>query len=330
MDATLPYPAGRAERDRWILARRGPRPVHDVWQAQGSFVESECAEDRGLVSMLTVLLTSRECPWRCLMCDLWKFTVETGIPSGAIPAQIRQVLADRSATGDASARRQLKLYNGGSFFDPRAVPPADDDAIADLTTGFERVIVECHPTLVGGRCLRFQHRLRRHGVALEVAMGLETAHPEVLEKLNKRMTLARFRGAAQRLRQAGIASRAFVLLKPPFLNDDLEALHWAMRSIEFAFGCGVGTVVLIPTRDGNGAMETLAHQGHYAPPRAGLLETALARGLADGRGRVFADLWDFERLATCPACRVARRDRLHQMNLTQKSLPPVTCAVCPD
>ena len=63
---------------------------------------------------------------------------------------------------------------------------------------------------------RFRDQL---GVSLEVAMGLETVHPEILPKLNKRMTLDLFQRAAERLRKDGIGLRAFVLVKPPFLAE---------------------------------------------------------------------------------------------------------------
>ena len=116
------------------------------------------------------------------MCDLWRNTVKETVPAGAIPRQIDYALERLSAA------RQIKLYNSGSFFDPRAIPPGDYEAIARRLNAFERVIVECHPALVGDACLRFRDLI--HG-QLEVAMGLETAHPEILERLNKRMTLTK-------------------------------------------------------------------------------------------------------------------------------------------
>jgi uncharacterized Fe-S cluster-containing MiaB family protein len=81
---------------------------------------------------------------------------------------------------------QLKLYNAGSFFDAGAIPTADHPAIAERCRNFPRVVVECHPSLVGERMLPFRDRLG--ATRLEVAMGLETAHPGVLAKLDKRMT----------------------------------------------------------------------------------------------------------------------------------------------
>jgi len=87
---------------------------------------------------------------------------------------------------------------------------------------FERVIVECHPALIGDPAVRFRDSVNGR---LEVAMGLETAHPEVLARLNKRMTLDQFARAAEFLRGHDIALRVFILVKPPFL-DEAEALEW--------------------------------------------------------------------------------------------------------
>src|SRR5207302_10342520 len=160
---------------------------------------------------------------------------------------------------------------------------------------------------------------------LEVAMGLETAHPQVLAKLNKRMTLDQFRRAAEFLRENGIALRVFILVKPPFL-DEAEALLWARRSIDFAFDCGATVVSLIPTRFGNGALETLAVNGEFSPPTLATLEAALDYGVSLNHGRVFADLWDLEQFGNCAECFEQRRTRLLEMNLRQVVLPQVPCA----
>ena len=261
------------------------------------------------------------------MCDLWRGMLPTRVPAGAIPAQLDFALAH---VGPA---RQLKLYNSGSFFDAGAIPPAEHDALAERVRSFERVIVECHPTLVGASCLRFRDRLAvglgegKRGPELEVAMGLETVHPEALERLNKRMTLDQFARAAAFLAQHQIAMRAFVLVQPPFVPRE-EAVAWAARSVDFAFACGASVVSLIPTRAGNGALDALQAQGVFTPPTLAALEAAAAYGLGLGRGRVFADLWDLERFATCRACFPRRRERLQVMNTRQELPPPVLCSEC--
>jgi radical SAM enzyme (TIGR01210 family) len=155
-------------------------------------------------------------------------------------------------------------------------------------------------------------------------MGLETVHPDVLPRLNKRMTLADFEAAVRFLAAADVAVRAFLLLRPPFLGEE-EGVFWAKESLRFAFDAGVECCVVIPTRAGNGAMEELQRQGHFTPPRLESLEEVLDYGVGLGRGRVFADLWDVERFAPCPRCGPARAERMRVTNLTQQVLPPVAC-----
>jgi radical SAM enzyme (TIGR01210 family) len=312
------YPENAHDRDRWILSHRGSRHAVDSDRPHAFFLEQERTESGSLVSIATVFLTNRECPWRCLMCDLWKNTLTETVAPGAIPAQIDYALAN---LGPA---RQIKLYNSGSFFDAAAIPPEDHPAIADRLRTFERVIVECHPALVKEPVLRFRDLLAGQ---LEVAMGLETVHPEVLSRLNKRMTLEQFARAAKFLRTNGVALRVFVLMKPPFL-DEAEALGWAKRSIDFAFDCGAGVASLIPTRLGNGALEALAATGDFSPPRLSALEEAAAYGVQLRRGRVFADLWDLERFSDCAACISSRVNRLERMNHTQQIQPPIECPCC--
>jgi uncharacterized Fe-S cluster-containing MiaB family protein len=425
-----PYPKNSPERDRWIVSRRLPRSPVDPFHPFAFLVEKERSDIGEIVSVATIFLTNRECPWKCLMCDLWKNTLTEMVPIGAIPAQIDFALAamERSRTevpplspreervgreperGEflphillsptlSSAEeereeqksdvartdrleacptaRQIKLYNSGSFFDPNAIPVEDYGAIAERVRTFERVIVECHPALVNDRCLQFRDLLASDGAfdnsaslrtkpattppfpspcplpkergigspyweilsslegfpnlsdgsKLEVAMGLETANPEVLEKLNKRMTLELFSRAAEFLRANDIALRVFILVKPPFL-DEAGGLYWAERSLDFAFKNGASVASLIPTRPGNGALDALTEQGLFSPPNLFTIERALDYGIGLNKGRVFVDLWDLERFSDCPQCFPRRAGRLRQMNLKQEILPGIACGRC--
>ncbi len=301
------YPARPQDRNAWILARRGQKNRLAPSLPYASLWEEEIGEGGDSVSTATLFLTNRECPYRCLMCDLWQNTLDETVPLGAIPAQIRDALSTLAPA------RQIKLYNAGSFFDPKAIPPDDYPAIAHEIAGFERVIVECHPAFLGKRTLTFQQMLKG---PLEVAMGLETAHPQVLEMLNKRITLDSFRKAAATLAKNSIALRVFILLRPPFLSEE-EGLFWAKRSLDFAFECGASVCCVIPVRGGNGAMEQLSAEGVYSPPRIASLEEAVLYGLSLGQGRVFADLWDIERFAETPEDH-ATLSRLDHLNRTQR------------
>jgi radical SAM enzyme (TIGR01210 family) len=295
-------------------------------------VEDERAASGAIEPVATVFLTGRECPWRCAMCDLWTYTNAADTPVGAIPRQIADALRGLASAGGALPRR-IKLYNAGSFFDPRAVPVADYDAMAAELSTFDHVVVESHPALVGDRVDRLQEALFRHRDAtvssfeLEVAMGLETANERALARLHKGMTLAQFARAAGQLRRRGVSVRAFLLVPPPFVapQDEAPSLR---QSLGFAFENGVSVVSLIPTRTGNGALEALAGQGLFRAPRLADLERALDASLPEPRGRVFADLWDLARFADCRECLPARSERLRLMNLEQRRRPAPVCGVC--
>ena len=314
-----------------MLERRAPRPQHDPWRHQGLLAEEERADDGTVRPAATIFLTGRECPWRCVMCDLWRYTIEEDTPAGAIPHQIGLAIGELRASAEPFPSL-VKLYNAGSFFDPRAVPCADYDAVAARLIPFDRVVVESHPALVGDRVDRFSESLARQrgfAASLEVAMGLETAHPVALERLHKRVTPDQFARAADRLLAGGISLRVFLLAGPPFVPDD-EQDEWFLRSMDFAFDCGASVVSLIPTRAGNGALEALAEQGMFRKPRLKDVERLFDAALPRARGRVFVDLWDIDGLAECDSCVKARRDRLQRMNLRQQLLTPVACARCGD
>ena len=330
------FPAAPAERDRFVLERRGSRQTHDPWRHQGVLVEEELSADGRRARAATVFLTGRECPWRCTMCDLWRYTTLEDTPRGAIPDQIV------SARAEVEARHGsidvIKLYNAGSFFDPRAVPESDYAAIAAALSGIPHIVVESHPALVSDRHSRVGRLLEAMAAhqrptdrraTLEVALGLETAHPDALDRLNKRFTVGGFRDAAAALVARDIAVRVFLLISPPFVPEP-EQDDWLRRSLDVAFESGASVVSLVPTRGGNGAIDRLSDLGLFRAPVLDDIERSIELSLvhARARGRVFVDLWDLERFASCPQCVASRRQRLHAMNLEQRFAPRLRCSAC--
>jgi len=336
-----------------VRARRGPKAAVDPWRPIEVLAERERAAGGGTRIWLTVFLAGAECPYTCVFCDLWRHTLDGPTPPGAVPAQIAAArawpgLAPRAspgagaphgsvvAAGDAApAFDGVKLYNASNFFDERAVPAADDPAILAAVEPFGRVLVECHPRLVGPRALAFAGALAARGAVLEVAMGFETVHPRALPRLGKGVTLAHLERATADLLAAGAAVRAFVLVGAPWVPA-AETVEWALATARAAVAAGARHVSLIPVRGGNGTLDELARRGEWTPPSLVDLEAALDRCLAElappgGAAAdivVTADLWDFERFASCPACTTARRERLEWLNATGVAVPPVFCAAC--
>jgi radical SAM enzyme (TIGR01210 family) len=305
--------------DRWILSRRGTKNAVNPRKPYAWLVEKERTASGLIEDTAIIFLTNRECPFHCLMCDLWKNTTDVSVPAGAIPEQIEWALKQLPEA------RNLKLYNSGSFFDERAIPEEDYKSIATLVKDFETVIVESHPRLINEKCLIFRDMLKPD---LQIALGLETVHTEVLRKLNKQMTPEDFRKAVSYLSQHDILSRAFILLRPPFLSEP-EGIFWAERSIDFAFSAGVECCTVIPVRAGNGAMDLLMEMNQFAQPDIRSLETVLEYGITLNAGRVFADVWDLDMFSSCKECTVERTNRLITLNLNQKITSPVRCTCSP-
>jgi len=301
--------------DSEIIAARPDKNAVDPWKPYAFLTELERTATGLIENVATLFLTNRECPFHCLMCDLWKNTLDERVPPGAIPAQIDHAL------NRLPAAQHIKLYNSANFFDSQAIPREDWSEIAARVRVFQTVIVENHPRLCGADCVRFRELIETR---LEVALGLETIHPEILLALNKRMNLTDFEVAAEFLRSHDIDVRVFLLLRPPF-QTEAEGIEWACRGIEYAFNHGAGCVSVIPVRGGNGIMERLQRTGDFHPPSLTAVETVLEYGLSLNRGRVFVDIWDLARFDPCPKCGPVRRERLARMNLSQAMEPHIAC-----
>jgi len=301
--------------DSHIISMRGNKNTVDPHIPYGWLVEKERTASGNIEETGIIFLTNRECPFHCLMCDLWKNTTDESVPVGAIPDQIRYALERMSPV------KHIKLYNSGSFFDARAIPEADYREIARLLKDFETVIVECHPRLINEKCLKFRDLLIPD---LNIALGLETVNPEIMKVLNKQMTLDDFAKASEFLAENKIRSRAFILLRPPLLSE-AEGIYWAERSVDFAFSSGIECCTIIPVRAGNGIMDKLMEKGDFNLPDINSLEKVVEYGIRLKKGRVFADTWDLGLFSKCEKCTKKRTDRLVEMNLTQKIVPPVEC-----
>jgi radical SAM enzyme (TIGR01210 family) len=301
--------------DQWIVSHRGEKNIVDPRKPYAWLVEKERTTSGKIEDTAIIFLTNRECAFHCLMCDLWKNTTDITIPVGAIPDQIEWALERLPGV------KHLKLYNSGSFFDGKAIPEEDYPKIASLVSHFETVIVESHPKLIGDRCLRFREMLQPE---LHVALGLETVNPDLLLRLNKKMTLQDFTHSVSFLNSNGILARAFILLRPPFLTEQ-EGIYWVERSLDFAFRVGVECCTVIPVREGNGAMDHLLEQGHFSRPDIRSLESVLEYGIGLNSGRVFADLWDLNLFSSCSKCFEKRKGRMDEMNLNQKIIDQVRC-----
>ena len=303
--------------NRTIIELRSKKNKVDPFIPYHFLHEEEPGLSGGIETVNTIFLTGKECTFKCLMCDLWKNTLDEAAPLGAIVRQIDYAL-ERLPHADV-----IKLYNNGNFFDTKAISPEEYPVIINRISNYKRVVVENHPKLCNNLCIEFNEML---DAKLEVAMGLETVHPTALSRLNKQLTPEDFKNAANFLTRHKINVRAFILLNPPYITDREESIAWTLRSIQFAFECGAARCSVIPVRPGNGVMDVLWKENNYIPPTLAMLEEVFETALSLKQGQVFVDTWDIGFLSKCSLCFNGRKHRLEQMNLTQKILPQIECS----
>ena len=275
--AQAPDVSGRRRRPRPVVLdrRTGEAPPTPHTSRDGSSKTSPMRMGASR-PVATIFLTGRECPWRCVMCDLWQHTTAEDTPSGAIPRPDRR----RRATdlGGRAEPAGVKLYNAGSFFDPRAVPRPTTTPSPPRLAGTRHVVVESHPALVGARIGRLREALARHRLPAVPSSARSGDGPRdrasrSAGSLNKRMTLDDFARGGRGLRRRGVSG--------PGVPSGAPAVHPGAGSDRVAAPLGRLRVRLRrvgrladPHASGNGTMEALARRGlsaaGLARPRARL------------------------------------------------------------
>jgi radical SAM enzyme (TIGR01210 family) len=295
-----------------ILKFRGPKQLAAEPATPVFTTEQEPVSAGSTAWATTVFLTGKECPFRCLMCDLWKYTTDQVTPVGSLVQQLAAVLPQ------IQHREIIKLYNASNFFDPRAVPVSDLPELARLVADFHTVVVENHPKLLGPAVGQFAARL---GGRLQIAMGLETSDDVILKRLNKQMGVADYDTACRRLQQQGLQIRTFVLLPAPGVPTPQMKAH-TLATVRHALQQGSDVTSLIPLRGGNGVMDHLIANGDVQKPDLDTIVDTFLEAVRMGRAggaqaTVLLDLWDLDHV-TPPGLDVARvRQRLQQINLSQ-------------
>ncbi|MCA9192624.1 MAG: radical SAM protein [Planctomycetales bacterium] len=279
--------------------------VHEKEAYRDNFHQLSIAE------CLTIFLKGGECPLRCLMCDMWQHTHRAPTPTGNIPKQIEFELSRLQATRP----KVLKLYNASNFFAPRNIPSSDLPVIADLIADWPRVVVENHPKFMSAAVLKFSSRLIGE---LEIAMGLETVHPQLLAWLNKDMSLDDFERACRLCRSASIKLRCFLLLQLPGLTNS-ENRRWVAKSVEIAVSCGVTHICLIPLRSQSSILAGLLEAGKLTlPTYAQLIQVLLSCKPWGTHSVITADTWNWDLLGgMCAACSPIKKQIIETFNLSQ-------------
>jgi radical SAM enzyme (TIGR01210 family) len=140
------------------------------------------------------------------------------------------------------------VYNAGSFFNDKEMPIEARMHIYDSISKIKEikhVIFESRAEFIHDhemQCLRKSLPDKR----LEIGVGLESSNEFIRHVcLNKGLDISKFLDALKVMKRNNIHSLAYILLKPPFL-DEKPAIEDATASIDWAFRNGVDVVSLEP------------------------------------------------------------------------------------
>lgn len=122
----------------------------------------------------------------------------------------------------------VKIYTSGSFLDTEEIPVPVRDRVFDEFSACERVLFESRPEFITEDVLKTLPK------NVTIALGLESANPEVLRKsIRKGFTPEDSRKAGIRIKEAGLSVRTYLLLKPPYLTES-QAIEDTVASAIFA------------------------------------------------------------------------------------------------
>ena len=221
---------------------------------------------------LSIVLSTKGCAHArgseggCTMCSYLLDGTSTNPSSDEL---FNQFLEAMKKVDNASSPLSVKIYTSGSFLDVEEIPVEARNKILTEIANDERIkeiVLESRPEYVQEPILEEIRSILSEQV-IELAMGLESSNDLIRSLcINKNFDFAAFKEAVELGKKFDIGTRAYILLKPPFLTER-DALLDAQKTVSDAIGAGVSTVSLNPVNiQSNTLVEFLWKKQRFRPP----------------------------------------------------------------
>ncbi len=223
----------------------------------------------------TIILRTKGCSWAlgpdggCSMCGYVQDSTFEKIDQAHIKNQIDYAFQEKlSEILEDSEDFVLKIYNSGSFFDEDEISESTRDyifkKIAKISKIKELVIESRVDYITQEKLMKMKSSL---DIYIEVAIGLETVNDHIRHNyINKGLFFKDFLEAIHLCKHYGIGVRAYLLFKPPFLNEQ-TAIDDCVSSILKLVELKVNTISINPLNiQKNTLVEYLFYQKRYRPP----------------------------------------------------------------
>ncbi|MCL4327487.1 MAG: archaeosine biosynthesis radical SAM protein RaSEA [Candidatus Thermoplasmatota archaeon] len=208
-----------------------------------------------------VIFRTRGCAWydftSCSMCGYFN-DVNTNVSSDDIISQIDRLMEF------LSDQKVLKVFTSGSFLDSREVPEeAFNYFMKRIPEKVDKLLVESRTEFITDSNMK---KMRDSGVNVRIAIGVESTNDRIIrESVNKGTTFRKFLDAASIVKKYDLELRSYLLLKPPFVNEEI-AVRDAIKSV---FDCAsvADDISVNPMNiQKNTLVEKLWKRGQYRPP----------------------------------------------------------------
>jgi len=202
----------------------------------------------------------------CTMCSYILDGAGQNVPTEDLIQQFQNALTSLKGL---MAPISVKVYTSGSFLDPVEVPP---EARAEILKAIDeddrvrQVVLESRPEYMTDETASLVREILGDR-EIEIGMGLESADDGIRSLcINKGFSLSDFETALKTAASHGIGTRAYVLVKPPFLTER-DALLDALQTIIAAAELGATTISVNPVNvQKHTLVQRMWSRGHYRPP----------------------------------------------------------------
>ena len=224
----------------------------------------------------TIILRTKGCSWAlgemggCSMCGYVQDANIENVKPEFITNQFEYALKNKITEIEKDNNNYvLKIFNSGSFFDDEEISDQVREHIYEKISKIPKikeVVIESRADYINHKNLAEMRDLLQDKY-IEIGIGLETADDHIRQHyINKGLTFDDFKIALSTCKENNIGVKAYLLLKPPFLNEQ-GAIDDCVNSIRTCINLAVNTISINPLNIQKGSLaEYLWYQNRYRPP----------------------------------------------------------------
>jgi radical SAM enzyme (TIGR01210 family) len=271
-----------------------------------------------IAEAFVIILRTQGCTWAhasgCSMCGYFTDSYWNATTDHQIETQFQ------TAMQRYQNEPIIKIFNSGSFFDPKEIPPRlQKKILTTINKTTKKIVVESRPEYITNHAVNSLQKDISPS-KIEVGIGLESANDLIrTHAINKGFLFKDYQKAAAILKKRDIGIKTYLLIKPPLLTE-YEAIQDTLETIQKIKDIST-TISFNPCNvQRHTAVEYLWRRHNYRPPWLWSIIDILKKSSQLTSGRLQCDIvgGGSKRGAhNCPNCNSTCLNAIRQFSLTQ-------------